>query len=178
MRHLCAPLPPRLPASPPTGGSLPHSWRVEGCGDAGGGCVKPLRPRGAPPASPAPQINSQPASRALTSSLSLPLPRSPSPPEAIAVPTAHPHAKRLSCYQWCMSVWQPLCPSVRLLFPRSSCLSACLRVCVHEAACPSACLPASQSLSGGRQPGCQPLCQSARLLPRLSVIDGRPHELL
>lgn len=154
-------------------------WRRRGVG-VDGGCVELLAPRGASSASPVPQISSQPASRALTSSLSLSLlyfclllSRSASLPEALAVPVSPSYANCLSCYQRCMSVWQPLCPPfclslfqpVFLLFLQSSCLPAC----------PSACLPASFLLQpippqwkasrlSAALPICPTICPSTRHL--------------
>lgn len=120
-------------------------WRDERLG----GCRWRLfSPWGASSANPVPQINSQPASRALTSSLSLSLPLFLSPPISLCLSArghCRPHVSFLrqlpACYQQCMSVWQPLrlpvCCSVRpslllgfLLFFQSYCLSVCLRPCL------------------------------------------------
>ncbi len=90
----------------------------------------------------------------------LPLSRSPSLPEALAVPMSPSYANCLSCYQWCMSVWQPLCLlfclllcmpvclSLYLLFLQSSCLSAFVSVSLSMCmgACLSICLSACQPL--------------------------------
>lgn len=80
----------------------------------------------------------------------------PSLPEALAVPMFPSYANCLSCYQRCMSVWQPLCLPFCLLLcmpvyysssPPPVCLllSLCLCLCAWVPACPSACLPASHS---------------------------------
>lgn len=117
----------------------------------------------------------------------LPLSRSPSLPEALAVPMSPSYANRLSCYQRCMSVWQPLCLLFCLLLWMSVSLSilppvvlsaffrVCVSVCVHGCLPVHlpVCLPAtlsSQYHSGGKRQGCQPLCQSAWLSACLFVI--------
>lgn len=166
---------------------------AEGSRDVDGGCVELLSPWGAYSASPVPQINSQPASRALTSSLSLSLFLSPSislslsargtccphvsflrqPP--VLLPTVHvclaTSLPSLFCLLLCMAVSLSPLPPVLL----SVCFCVCASVCVHGCLPVHlpVCLPAtlsSQYLSGGKRPGCQPLCQSARLSACLLVI--------
>lgn len=99
-------------------------------------------------------------------SLSLPLSRSPSLPEALTVPVSPSYANCLSRYQRCMSVWQPLCPLLCMPVSPSTIppvlLSVCCCVCVP--ACPSACLPASHFSWP------IPLCRkAARLLAALPI---------
>ena len=159
-----------------------------------------LSPGGASSASAAPQINSQPANRALTSSLSLSLSLAPSisvfyylalplcqrhllSPCLLPTPTACPATNGACLSGNCsafLSVCFPPCPSIFEPVSLSICpvlLSVCLcvSVCVHGCLPVHlpVCLPAtlcSQYLSGGKWPGCQPLCQSAPLSACLFVI--------
>jgi len=139
---------------------------------------------------------SQPASRALTSSLHLSLSlslslapplcqrRSPSPclfPSPTACPATNGACLSGNLYarlflRACLSVYfssgppvclLPACPSACLPACLSICLSACLPV--HLPVCLPATLP-GQYLSAGKRPGCQPCCQSARLSARRFVI--------
>jgi len=147
----------------------------KGWGDVDGGCVELFCPWGVSSANPVPQINSQPASRALTSSLFLSLPPFLSLSISLSFPARGTHCPHVSVlhqlparYQQCMSVWRPLWlpvspPPVRL----SVCMGVWLSVHLPVS------LPAahsSQYLFTGKPPGCQPLCQSARLPACLFVI--------
>lgn len=162
--------------------SIPAGWWRDG---GLGGCRwSLLSPRGASSASPVPQINSQPASRALTSSLSLSLPLFLSPPILLCLSArghCRPHVSFLrqlpAPYQQCMSVWQPLrlpvccsvCPSLLLgflLFFQSYCLSVHVPVSLPVAF-------SVQYSSTGKWPACQPLCQSVQLSACLFVICER-----
>lgn len=173
------------------GGGL-GGWRRRLCGAA-----LSLRRLFCQPSATDQQSASQPCTDLIPLSLSLslyfclPLSRSPLLPEALAVPMSPSYANCLSCYQRCMSVWQPLCLLFCLLLcmpvflPASLsihsssgppvCLLLCLFLCVH-ACLPvhlPVCLPAtfsSQYLAAGKWPGCQPLCQSACLSACLFVI--------
>lgn len=160
---------------------------VDGWGGVDGVCVELLSPRGASSASPVPQINSQPASRALTSSLSLSFFLSPSisvslylalllcqrhllSPCLLPTPTACPATNgawlsgNLSA---CLSVCCSACLSLSQPIRRSSCLSAfasvylslCMGSCLSI--CLSACQPlflANTSLPESSQAAALPIC--------------------
>lgn len=90
----------------------------------------------------------------------LPLSRSPPLPEALAVPMSPSYANCLSCYQWCMTVWQPLCLPLCLLLRMPVSLAASLSVClsVDRSSCLSAFASVFLSLCMG---ACLSICLSA-----------------
>lgn len=144
---------------------------LEGCRWSLRGAALSLRSLFCQPSATDQQSASQPCTDLIPLSISLPfflsvslyfclpLSRSPPLPEALAVPMSPSYANCLSCYQWCMTVWQPLCLPLCLLLCMPVSLAASLSVgppvclllrlcfCLYAwvPACPSACLPASHS---------------------------------
>lgn len=131
---------------------------MQGCRDGGCrrrlyGAALSLRSLFCQPSATDQQSASQPCTDLIPLSLSLSLyfclllSRSPFLPEALAVPMSPSYANCLSCYQRCMSVWQPLCLPFCLLLCMpvslpvrlsiippvllSVCFCVCVSVCVH-----------------------------------------------
>lgn len=137
-------------------------------------------PQGASSASPVPQINSQPASHALTSSFSsfhsisvstsLSLPARGTCCPHVSFPCQPPaqlpvmHACLASSLSTALHACLSSCQSLHLLFLQSSCLSAFVSVC--KGACLSICLSACQLLplanispeESGRLSAAPPFC--------------------